>query len=178
MLAHPEHAGAQPPAPADGGHAAAAPQDPIRRIERQTAVLNRNFELLYRRTAIHDRLDRAGYLLLRTLADDGRMDIRTLADRLGLDPSTAGRQIAAMERAGLVERRCEPPDRRRALITPTEEGLARAESVRRERTDGFARLLAGWSEDDLRTLGEMFERYNAAVAAHHLTGGRAGAPPP
>lgn len=145
-------------------------REAVRRIERQAAVLNRNFELLYRRTAIHDTLDRSGYLLLRTLADEGRTDIRTLAERLGLDPSTAGRQIAAMERAGLVERRCEPPDRRRALITPTAEGIARAETVRRERADGFAALLADWDDDDLRTLGEMFERYNRAVAERYLTG--------
>ncbi|MGQ4515290.1 MarR family transcriptional regulator [Streptomyces sp. DW26H14] len=158
-------------APADDGAAGAVGTAALRRIERQTAVLNRNFELLYRRTDVHEHLDRSGYLMLRTLADDGRMDIRTLADRLGLDPSTAGRQIAVMERAGLVERRCEPPDRRRALISPTEEGLARAESVRRERTDGFARLLGDWSEQDLRTLGEMFERYNHAVAERYLTAG-------
>ena len=56
-------------------------------IERQTAVLIRHIELLYRRTDLHDDLDRASYLLLRTLADCGPMDINGLAAALGLDPS-------------------------------------------------------------------------------------------
>jgi DNA-binding MarR family transcriptional regulator len=137
-------------------------------IERQTAVLNRNFELLYRRSDVHDDLDRAEYLLLRTLAENGPMNINALAATVGLDPSTAGRQVAVMRRAGLVECAPAPTDRRRSVITPSAEGAARAEAVRERRTEGFAQLLADWSEDDLRTLGEMFERYNRSVARRYL----------
>jgi DNA-binding MarR family transcriptional regulator len=143
-------------------------------VEQQTALLNRNFELLYRRTEVHDVLDRAEYLLLRTLGDNGPMDITSLAATLGLDPSTAGRQVAGARRAGLVECAPAPGDRRRSVITPSAEGLARAESVRVRRTEGFAELLGDWSEDDLRTLGEMFERYNRAVARRYLTADKAG----
>lgn len=146
----------------------ADPTTPVQLIERQAAVLVRNFELLNRRLDFHDDLDRAGYLLLRTLVEEGRMDIRSLADTLGLDPSTAGRQVAVMEREGLVERHCAPPDRRRAVISPTRKGLERVEKVRCRRTEGFAELLRGWDEGDLRTLGEMFERYNRCVAQRLL----------
>ena len=78
-------------------------------IERQAAVLVRNFELLHRRTDIHDDLDRAEYLLLRMLSESGSQDITTLAALLGLDPSTAGRQVSALARQGLVERHRGPP---------------------------------------------------------------------
>jgi len=142
--------------------------DPVGVIERQTALLNRNFELLYRRSAVHDTLDRAEYLLLRTLMESGPMDINSLAGRLGLDPSTAGRQVAVMRKAGLVECEPAPTDRRRSIITPTPDGLDRAESVRERRTEGFVQLLADWSEDELRTLGEVFTHYNAAVARYYL----------
>lgn len=142
-------------------------------IERQTAVLTRHFEMLHRRTDVHCDLDRAEYLMLRTLDECGPADINGLAAALGLDPSTAGRQVAVLQGAGLVERSPAPGDRRRSIITPTGEGLRRMAAVRDRRTRNVAELLADWSEDDLRTLGVMFERYNRAVAAKHLT-----APPP
>jgi DNA-binding MarR family transcriptional regulator len=143
---------------------------PLDVIERQTAVLVRHFELLNRRTDIHDELDRAGYLLLRTLSESGPMDINTLAATLGVDPSTAGRQVGAMRAAGLVASEPAPTDRRRCVVSPTEEGSRLMESVRQARAESIADLLAGWSQEDLRTLGTMFDRYNRAVAARHLTG--------
>ncbi len=151
-------------------------------IEHQTAVLVRHFELLYRRGATRGTLDRAEYLLLRTLAGCGPMDINTLAAALGVDPSTAGRQVGAMRGAGLVAGEPDPADRRRTVLTPTGEGLRRMDAVRRDRTGGIADLLADWSEADLATLGEMFRRYNRAVAARYLTApapedGRPAAPP-
>lgn len=139
-------------------------------IERQTAVLMRHFEMLHRRTDVYDVLDRAEYLMLRTLDESGPLDINGLATSLGLDPSTAGRQVAALQNAGLVARSPAPSDRRRSIVTPTPEGLHRMETVRERRTRNTADLLSDWTEDDLRTLGGMFERYNRAVAAKHLTG--------
>ncbi|PWI46166.1 MarR family transcriptional regulator [Streptomyces sp. ICBB 8177] len=150
--------------------------DALEVIERQTAVLVRNFELLHRRTDIHDRLDRAGYLLLRTLAEGGPMDINTLAATLGLDPSTAGRQVAGMRAAGQVESAPAAEDRRRCVVTPTEEGLRQMEAVRRRRARDIGELLADWSEDELRTLGAVFDKYNRAVAARYLTGPEASEP--
>jgi DNA-binding MarR family transcriptional regulator len=140
-------------------------------IERQAAVLVRNFELLYRRTDIHDDLDRAEYLLLRVLSENGPQDINTLAGSLGLDPSTAGRQVSALRRQGLVERAAAPTDRRRSIITPTAQGLRRMDGVRGRRAESLADLLGGWSEAELHTLGAMFTKYNGAVAEKFLTGG-------
>ena len=139
-------------------------------IERQTAVLVRNLEMLYRRTDIHDDLDRAEYLLLRTLSEVGPQDINTLAAGLGLDPSTAGRQVSALCRQGLVERAPAATDRRRSIITPTAAGLRRMQAVRSARAVSLADLFGGWTEEDLRTLGSMFTKYNGALARKFLTG--------
>ncbi|MFF7192128.1 MarR family winged helix-turn-helix transcriptional regulator [Streptomyces sp. NPDC008079] len=138
-------------------------------IEHQTAVLVRNFELFYRRTDIHDTLDRAEYLLLRTLAGGGPQDINSLAAALGLDPSTAGRQAAALQTQGLVARSPAPTDRRRSIVTPTAEGLRRMEEVRARRAESLAGLLDGWTEEERRTLGAMFTKYNRSVTARFLT---------
>jgi DNA-binding MarR family transcriptional regulator len=138
-------------------------------IERQAAVLVRNFELLYRRTDIHDDLDRAEYLLLRVLSEYGPQDINTLAAALGLDPSTAGRQVSALRQQGFVERTPAPADRRRCVVTPTAEGLRRMDGVRARRAESLADLLDGWTETELRTLGAMFTMYNRSVAQKFLT---------
>lgn len=154
------------------------PGDPLHAaldvVEWQAAVLVRHFEMLRRRTDVHDDLDRAEYLLLRTLDDCGPMAIAGLAAALGLDPSTAGRQVAAMQDAGLVDRSPAPADRRCSIITPTDAGLRRMREVRRRRADNTAELLADWSETDVRTLATMFTRYNRAVATRYLTGGTTG----
>lgn len=146
--------------------AAAAPLDVI---ERETAVLMRHLELLRRRTDSYQEVDRAEYLMLRTLAETGPVDINTLACALGVDPSTAGRQVAAMQDSGLVER-APAEDRRRCIVVTTPEGERRRDSVRRRRTANTAELLEGWNADDLRTLGAMFTRYNQAVADRYLRG--------
>lgn len=139
-------------------------------VERQTAVLVRHFELLHRRGGIHDDLDRAEYLLLRTLDECGPMDINGLAAALGLNPSTVGRQVSASQLSGLVERTPDPEDRRRCIVTPTEHGRRRMREVRQMRTESTADLLAGWSDEDLGTLAAMFGKYNRSVAARYLTG--------
>ena len=138
-------------------------------VERQTAILIRHFELLHRRTDIHDGLDRAEYLLLRALDETGPMKINALAALLGLDPSTAGRQVSVLQGAGLVEREPDPTDRRCTVVTPTAEGLARMRHVQRLRTEGVAELLADWSDEDLRTLDAILDKYNRTVGERYLT---------
>jgi DNA-binding MarR family transcriptional regulator len=139
-------------------------------VERQTAVLIRHFEMFYRRTEIHDSLDRAEYLLLRALDEAGAMNINALASRLGLDPSTAGRQVAVLQKAGLVVRTPDAADRRCSVISPTEEGLTLMRHVRKLRTETVAELLTDWSDEDLQTLETILEKYNDSVAAKYLSG--------
>lgn len=141
-------------------------------IELATVVLARNQEMLRRRSTVYAGIDRAEYLLLRVLDQRGPADICSLAAALGLDPSTAGRQVNVMESKGFVSRTPSATDRRRTIISPTEEGdrLMR-DTLRRRRADA-AELLHDWSQEDLRTLGEMFSRYNDSVAARYLDAAR------
>jgi DNA-binding MarR family transcriptional regulator len=145
-------------------------------VERQTAILTRHFELLHRRTDIHDSLDRAEYLLLRALDESGPMRISALATLLGLDPSTAGRQVAVLQGQGLVEREPDPADRRCTVVTPTATGLERMRHVRELRTAMVADLLDEWSDEDLRVFDQILGKYNRSVARRYLTGpGQVGA---
>jgi DNA-binding MarR family transcriptional regulator len=131
-------------------------------------VLTRNFELLRRRTDIYTSLDRSEYLLLRTLVEIGPADIRTVAAALGLDPSTAGRQVGGMQSKGLVDRTPAEDDRRRSIITPTTQGRRAMHLTRQRRRAATAELLGGWADADLRQLANLLSRYNLAVAERYL----------
>ena len=133
------------------------------------AILTRNAELIRSRSDINTDLDRSEYLLLRTLAHVGPADIGTLATTLGLDPSTAGRQVTAMLRKGLVDRTAAPADRRRVVVTATDTGRRLLHATSRRRRELYARLLAGWSDDDLHMFGAIVTRFNQAVARAYLT---------
>ena len=133
------------------------------------AILTRNDELIRSRSDIHIDLDRSEYLLLRTLTQAGPADIGTLASSLGLDPSTAGRQVTAMLRKGLAERTAAPTDRRRVVVTATDTGRRLLLATSRRRRELYASLLADWSDDDLRMFGAIVTRFNQAVARAFLT---------
>ena len=144
-------------------------RDPLDAIELAMAILARNAELVRSRSDINIDLDRSEYLLLRTLAHTGPADIGTLATTLGLDPSTAGRQVPAMLRKGLVDRTAAPADRRRVVITPTDTGRRLLHATSRRRRELYARLLADWSDDDLHMFGAIMTRVNQAIARDYLT---------
>jgi DNA-binding MarR family transcriptional regulator len=137
-------------------------------IEFQSAVLVRNLEMIRRRGDLYIEADRAGYLLLRVLDERGPMDIGALAGALGLDPSTTGRQVNGVERAGFVERTTAPADRRRSVIALTERGVDAMAAVRRRRLDGTAEMLDDWTETDLRHMAVLLSRYNAAIVQRYL----------
>jgi DNA-binding MarR family transcriptional regulator len=162
------HANDRTPAPADEALDRRG-RDPLDVIELAMAIWTRNAELMRNRSDINTDLDRSEYLLLRTLAHTGPADIGTLATTLGLDPSTAGRQVTAMLRKGLVDRTAAPADRRRVVITPTDTGRRLLHATSRRRRELYARLLADWSDDDLHMFGAIITRLNQAIARDYLT---------
>jgi DNA-binding MarR family transcriptional regulator len=69
---------------------------------------------------------------LETLLREGRLPVRELASRLGLDASTVTRSIDGLVREGLVRRvRDERRDRRRVFVALTARGRALAQKLER-----------------------------------------------
>src|SRR5664279_3483631 len=68
--------------------------------------------------AQHD-VEWSAHMVLRCLANDGPMRSSALADCLQSDPSTISRQVAAMVKDGLLERRADPEDGRASLLVLT-----------------------------------------------------------
>lgn len=124
-----------------------------------------------------DGLERATYLLLVHLVTDGPRRLGALADAVHSDASTVSRQAAALVKLGLVERRADPDDGRASLLAATDDGVRVFEDKRRRRNELFDQLLAGWTEEDRHTLGDLLARFNDDYERFFLCPGGPGAAP-
>jgi DNA-binding MarR family transcriptional regulator len=103
-------------------------------------------------------LDRAAYAALCRLHESGPLRLSELAARMGVDASTASRQVQHLERTGLVARVGDPADRRASLLQLTAEGDRALARMRQARRDSLGQVLDGWSRADRRTLAAMLIR--------------------
>ncbi len=124
-------------------------------------------------------------LLLIQLAENGPARAVELAERICADPSTVSRQVAAMVRSGLIERRADPEDGRASVLVLTEAGRERIARHRQMRGAAMAPLIADWRADDraafLRLLSILTSRLDHyrdamvdAIGARHPEVGRPG----
>jgi hypothetical protein len=114
------------------GRLSATPGDALDVVETEMAVLARALEGLHRRSEIYRELDRASYLIARTLETTGPVSIN------GADPD----------------------DGRVSLISLSQTGHRRMRAVRLARRERIARLLHDWTDDDRRDLGRLLARFN------------------
>ena len=117
----------------------------------------------YKHQVNGNRIDRMALMVLGTLAYCGPSRLTTIAEHTGFDPSTVSRQVADLEKAGLLARDSDPDDRRAILLQATEEGqqlMRRLSSGRRKRIE---RMLTDWSHDDIATFGRLLGRLNEAT---------------
>ncbi|HET6533012.1 MAG TPA: MarR family transcriptional regulator [Actinoplanes sp.] len=137
-------------------------------IETQVAMLVRLGEATRRSTGRepHRALDRSAYVILRHLQAAGPQNISALADRLNLDGSTVTRQVTALERDGLAQRRADPRDGRGTVIEPTELGLTQVDAVAEARRAVYDRLLHDWSAADRQQLAEVLRHFNESAEAY------------
>jgi len=116
--------------------------------------------------AAHD-VEWSAHLLLKCLANEGPLRLSAVAEHVHADPSTVSRQVAALVREGLVERRADPEDGRATLLVLTEQADVVLRAHDKTRNDYFATMLAGWSEPELRQfaglMGRFTQDYEAAT---------------
>jgi DNA-binding MarR family transcriptional regulator len=137
-------------------------------IETQIAYLMRLGEASRRATALkpHRALDRAAYVILRHLQQNGPQNVSAIADRLNLDGSTVTRQVTALQQDGLIERRPDPRDGRGTVIEPTETGLKQVDAVRAARRELYDKVLADWTPEDRESLAGTLERLTRSMDAY------------
>ncbi|MDT9686321.1 MarR family transcriptional regulator [Streptomyces sp. TRM76323] len=114
---------------------------------------------------LHPDLPLVSYTLLAHIHDRAGCSATDLAAHYLLDKSTVSRQLASLERLGLVERRPDPGDHRVQVLHPTQEGRRVLASTQASRQAAYEERLRDWSADDLARFAAYLVRYNAAVTS-------------
>lgn len=102
--------------------------------------------------------DRTAYVLLSELDHGGAQRVSDLAGSLGVDVSTASRQLHELVASGLVRRKPDPEDGRAALLELTRSGAAELAAAREARHQVLDRAMATLDDDERRELLSAFER--------------------
>ncbi|MEU1819868.1 MarR family winged helix-turn-helix transcriptional regulator [Streptomyces aureoversilis] len=116
---------------------------------------------------VRNSMDRAAYLLLNRLDQEGPMGVKALAAGMGIDSSTVTRQVAPLVDTGLVKRTSHPEDGRAVVLQLSPRGKARLEEVRASRRALMALVTDGWSEDERDAFCTLLTRFNAALSEVH-----------
>lgn len=109
-------------------------------------------------------IDRSAYPLLGRIGRQGPLRLSDLADQMGVQLSTISRQVAELEKHGLVVRTVHPADRRSVTLELSERGEAVRASLRDARHRLLQERLAGWSPAELAELAELLSRFAASIA--------------
>jgi DNA-binding MarR family transcriptional regulator len=135
-------------------------------IEQQLTILLRRVQRIHISTASGEMdIDRSAYGILCRLADDGPQRLGALATAFGLDPSTITRQVQAMEKADLVERRADEQDRRASILDLTPEGRTVLEHTRAYRRKRIDAVFADWEDADREELARLLTRLNESITS-------------
>ncbi|NLU67166.1 MarR family transcriptional regulator [Streptomyces sp. HNM0574] len=133
-------------------------------LERELAVFLRRARASSGEMAreVHPELEPSAYGLLVRLADAGPQRSSTLAAYFGVGKATMSRQVAALDRLGLITRTPDPADGRASLLQITPEGYARFNRVREARRARYQRKLASWDRAEIGELARLLNRLNGS----------------
>jgi DNA-binding MarR family transcriptional regulator len=115
-------------------------------------------------------LTRAGLSALRIVERHGPIAVSDLARRLGVDQSTASRQLRPLEEQRLTTRAVADDDRRVAWLSLTPKGRRVLERTSEVWLGDYDVALADWSSADRSTLGELLERLRNDLSKSRLPG--------
>jgi DNA-binding MarR family transcriptional regulator len=94
---------------------------------------------------------------LQLIAERGAMSTSTLALVLGIDPSTASRNLAGLERGGFIVRKRGAEDGRQTDVRLTPRGKRTAEAVSTEWTLAYTTLLDRLPRPERQRIAEALE---------------------
>lgn len=98
-------------------------------------------------------------LLELNSSPNSRLRRLDLAERLGITPSGVARQLAPLERRGLVGRESHPDDARLAIVVLTEAGSRVVGDVLPTAEEAATRVLARiWNEDEQQRASALLQR--------------------
>jgi DNA-binding MarR family transcriptional regulator len=103
---------------------------------------------------------------LQLIAERGAISTSSLAIVLGIDPSTASRNLAGLERAGLIVRRRGPEDGRQNDVRLTPRGKRTAEAVSTDWFSAYASLIDRVPRAERQRVADVLEVLARLLEAH------------
>jgi DNA-binding MarR family transcriptional regulator len=116
--------------------------------------------------ANHNNPDWGYDAILYNVVTCGPLRSGALAELVQVDPSTMSRQVAALVRDGLVERRADPQDGRATLLQATDLGRARHVQHCTRRDEHYRMMLAGWTKAERAQFADYLARFTAAFDSY------------
>ena len=96
---------------------------------------------------------------LRLLFQKGIATPSELARHTGLTSGATTAMLDRLEKAGLIERRPNPDDRRGTLIAPAQSSAEKAASWFESARNAQDALISSYSESELEIISDVFERF-------------------
>ncbi|CAA9570780.1 MAG: hypothetical protein AVDCRST_MAG49-3587 [uncultured Thermomicrobiales bacterium] len=114
-------------------------------------------------------VERSRAVVVQTVADGPdspgeEVSVGTVAGRLGLDPSTASRLVAAAIRGGYLASAPSAADRRRRRLELTDAGRVLAARARDHQRATFAHVTRDWADAERDAFARLFVRFVEAGA--------------
>jgi DNA-binding MarR family transcriptional regulator len=126
-----------------------------------TAVAEYGAHLMMFRNAMNESLgfNATDMECLRLLFQKGVATPTELSRRTGLTSGATTAMLDRLEKAGLIERRPNPDDRRGTLVAPTKSSNEKAASWFESARKAQDELISGYSEKELEIISDVFERF-------------------
>ena len=123
--------------------------DPRESLAYQVVDIGRLFGRVFDRRVAHLDLTRAQWRTLKRLGHAEGVTQVELADRLDMEPLALGRVIDRLQKAGFVERRADPDDRRRWRLHLLPQAMQVMDGIVDVSTQLRSEALEGLSDDDV-----------------------------
>lgn len=115
--------------------------------------------------SLHDTVTVPQLRVLVIISRRGPLNLTTMAEALGVNPSSASRMCDKLTAAGLLSRDDRVDDRRNLVIDLTEKGQSLVSSVMETRRAVFGSVVARMSASDRGDLTAGIASFAAAVSA-------------
>ncbi len=133
------------------------------RFVRVLAIVSRGLGRLGRDLARTGEVTPQQAETLQIIAEQGAMSTSTIASALGIDPSTASRNLAGLERGGFITRKKDTDDARQTDVRLTPRGRRTVDMIAAESQKVVLDLLERVPKNDRQRVTETLELFAKAV---------------
>ncbi len=140
------------------------------RFARAVQTVARGLGRISRERARADEVTPQQAETLQLIADKGAVSTSTLALLLGIDPSTASRNLAGLQKAGLVTRKKATDDGRQTDVRLTPKGKRAADAASASSAQALSNVLEKIQRGDRQKVLDALDALAKAIDDHGSNG--------